>query len=91
MSINPATDPAAWWDNQIDLHPPSTPEVADLMDQTRATFKAVGLFLIRRTPPGADLTVALRALKDASQAAIGNIACHQDEIPAPDGQITRGA
>ena len=76
--MNPATDPEAWWSNQIDLHPPKNGVVADVMDQTRATYKAVGLFLIRNTPPGPDLTVALRALKDASQAAIGNIACNQD-------------
>ena len=84
---NPATDPIAWWDNQITLHPPVDADVADLMDRTRSTFRAVGLFLIRNTPPGPDLTVALRALKDASQAAIGNIACNQDAIPEQ-GQIT---
>ena len=84
---NPANDPHGWWDNTIDLHPPSNDEVAELMDKTRATFKAVGHFLIDSTPPGPDLTVALRALKDASQYAIANIACNQGDIPQT-GQLT---
>lgn len=75
---NPATEPARWWDNSIDLHPPKNETVAGEMDNVRAAFKAVGHMLIERTPPGPDLTVALRALKDASQAAIGNIACNQE-------------
>jgi len=85
---NPQTDPAGWWDNLVDLHPPKDAEVAGLMDRTRAHFKDLGHFLIATSPPGPDLTVALRALKDACQAAIGNIACHQDEIPG--GSITQG-
>ena len=78
MTFNPATDTAAWWDNQIDLHPPKNQNVAATMDTVRSEFKALGHTLIDITPPGPDLTVALRALKDASQAAIGNIACNQD-------------
>lgn len=80
---NPATDPAAWWDNLVDLHPPSSPEVAELMDSIRDQFKRLGHNLIGTTPAGPDLTVALRALKDAGQYAIANIACHQDSIPEP--------
>lgn len=75
---NPATDPVAWWNNQIDLHPPSSPEVAEAMDTIREAFKHVGHLVIQVTPPGPDLTVALRALKEASQAAISNIACNQE-------------
>lgn len=78
MNLNPATDPHDWWDNQIDLHPPKNPHVAQTMDLIRGKFKELGHDLITYTPPGPDLTVALRALKDASQAAIGNIACNQD-------------
>lgn len=78
MTFNPATDTAAWWDNQIDLHPPKDQRVAEVMDFVRSNFKSMGYLLIETTPPGPDLTVALRALKDASQAAIGNIACNQD-------------
>lgn len=75
---NPATDPTAWWDNQIDLHPPSNPAVAMAMDTVRAGFKQLGHEVIALTPPGPDLTVALRALKEASTAAIANIACNQE-------------
>ena len=75
---NPATDPHEWWANQIELHPPSSPQVATVMDLIRNEFNALGRKLIDETPPGPDLTVALRALKEASQAAIGNIACNQE-------------
>lgn len=78
MSPNPITDPQDWWDNLIDLHPPQADGAATAMDDVRASFKALGRLLIAITPPGPDLTVALRALKDASQAAIANIACNQD-------------
>lgn len=77
-NLNPATDAAAWWDNQIDLHPPKNENVARAMDEVRAAFKDLGHVVIEMTPPGPDLTVALRALKEASMAAIGNIACNQD-------------
>lgn len=82
-NLNPAIEPDAWWDNQITLHPPKNEDVAALMDETRDRFKTLGFFLIVNTPSGPDLTVALRALKDASQAAIGNIACNQDHWPDP--------
>lgn len=78
MNPNPATDPLEWWDNQIDLHPPKNDVVATTMDTIRGEFKELGHTIIAMTPPGPDLTVALRALKDASQAAIGNIACNQN-------------
>lgn len=85
----PQSDPHAWWDHLVSLHPPESPRVLDLMDLVRNQFKALGHLLIVETPPGADLTVALRALKDACQYAIANIACHQDELP-PTGQLTQG-
>lgn len=77
-TLNPATDPREWWENQIDLHPPQTDAARDAMDEIRARFKDLGFHIITITPPGPDLTVALRALKEASQAAIGNIACNQE-------------
>jgi hypothetical protein len=81
MALNPATDPFAWWLNQIELHPPQDDDVAEVMDTVRGRFKDLGTDLIGLLPPGPDLTVALRALKEASQAAIGCIACNQDELP----------
>lgn len=78
MNINVATDPITWWENQITLHPPITSHVAEIMDLVRNQFAELGRLVIEVTPPGPDLTVALRALKDASQAAIANIACNQD-------------
>ncbi len=75
---NPQTDPYGWWDNLIDLHPPQTDLVRGCMDEVRYEFKKLGVRLIETTPPGPDLTVALRALKDACQHAIANMACHQD-------------
>lgn len=78
---NPATDPRAWWENLIDLHPPKSPQVATAMDITRARFRRLGLELISLLPPGPDLTGALRSLKDASQHAIACIACNQDHWP----------
>lgn len=78
MPPNPQTDPAAWWENLIDLHPPSNDEVRLAMDDIRRRFKELGHAIIQFTPPGPDQTVALRALKDAAQAAIANIACNQE-------------
>lgn len=75
---NVQTDPKGWWSNQIDLHPPKNEHVAAVMDEVRASFKKLGLDLIDMLPSGPDLTVALRALKEASQSAIGAIACDQD-------------
>lgn len=79
----PATDPHGWWENQITLHPPKSPEVAAVMDDVRGYFRTLGDLLIERLPPGPDLTVALRELKSASALAIGCIACHQDHWPDP--------
>lgn len=79
--INPANDPHAWWDNQIELHPPKNDTVAGVMDAVRGKFSGLGHVLIDELPPGPDLTVALRALKEASTYAIGAIACNQEHYP----------
>jgi hypothetical protein len=68
MAPNVQTDPAGWWDNTIDLHPPSNDEVAETMDRTRASFKELGHQLIADLPPGPD--------------AIAAIACNQDHYSA---------
>lgn len=80
MSLNPATEPTPWWLNQIDLHPPKDEGVADRMDRVRSGFRWLGLDLIDELPPGPDLTIALRALKEAAMHAIGAIACNQDDL-----------
>lgn len=74
---DPATDPMEWWRNTIDLHPPETPEVGKVMDNVRGWFRSLGEMMIEELPPGPDLTVALRALKEASMHAIGAVACNQ--------------
>lgn len=78
MSLYDPRDPAPWWDNLIDLHPPENIRVAEAMDTVRAGFKELGHTLIDTLPPGADLTLALRELKAASATAIGAIACAQE-------------
>lgn len=75
---SPQTNVTEWWDNLISLHPPKDALVRRAMDEVRGEFAALGALLIRETPPGPDLTVALRSLKDACQDAIANIACNQD-------------
>lgn len=77
---NVATDPHAWWDNQIELHPPKDDDVARRMDAVRNRFQMLGHVLVEQLPPGPDLTIALRALKEASMHAIGAIACNQEDL-----------
>lgn len=70
-----------WWDHQITLHPPKNATVAKTMDDVRGWYRSLGHMVIESVPAGPDRIVALRQLKDASQAAIAAIALGQDAWP----------
>ena len=63
------------------LHPPATPEVAELMDAIRGNFIDLGHTVVALVPRTPDRTVALRKIHEACMATIAAIACNQGDAP----------
>jgi hypothetical protein len=66
-------------DRIFPLHSPRSKAVGEQMDYIRGMFTHLAHDVAEYTPPGPDQTLAIRALHDAMQKAIGNIANNQQE------------
>jgi hypothetical protein len=69
--------PAAEINHRFDLQPPRTPDVGGLMDETRASYKALATFLARELPGGREQSLALTHLEEGLFWAIAAIARNQ--------------
>lgn len=70
-------------DRLLDLHPPSTPEVAATMDEMRGLFVAVAHRVVDVVPRSPDRTIAIRSIHRACMDSIAALACNQDGDPVP--------
>jgi hypothetical protein len=68
-------------DRLVRLHPPRDADVAERMDVIRAAVLAVEHLVVDIIPRSADRTVAIRAIRQGGQEAIGALACNQHLIP----------
>jgi hypothetical protein len=68
-------------DRLVGLHPPRDADVAERMDVIRAAVLAVEHLVVDIIPRSADRTVAIRAIRQGGQEAIGALACNQHLIP----------
>lgn len=67
-------------DHLIPYAPPGSERVIQDMETVRREFLALGHKIADICPEGPDLTIAIRKLHDANQAAIGCLALNQEEI-----------
>lgn len=68
-------------DRLITLHPPRDADIVERMDTIRAAVLELAHLVVRVVPRSADRTVAIRAIHQAGQQAIGALACNQQMIP----------
>lgn len=80
MTDTPPQDPDFQLVNRLfTLHPPSTPDVAQLMDFLRGEFLDLADQVVLTVPRTPDRTIALRSIHRACMDTIAAVACNQPE------------
>ena len=72
-------------ENDLTLHPPSDPAIAEAMDLVRAHGKGFAHLLIDACPESRELSLALTDVEHATQHAIAALARYQDRVLAEHG------